>query len=32
MTTLSYREYVARIEFDGEGEIFVGRISVRTVR
>lgn len=27
MTILRYREYVARIEFDGEDEILVGRIA-----
>jgi predicted HicB family RNase H-like nuclease len=27
MTTLTYNGYTARIEFDGEDEIFVGRIA-----
>ncbi|WP_165214455.1 type II toxin-antitoxin system HicB family antitoxin [Affinirhizobium pseudoryzae] len=27
MTTLTYHGYTARIEFDGEDEIFVGRIA-----
>jgi predicted HicB family RNase H-like nuclease len=27
MNSLSYKGYVARVEFDGEDEIFVGRIA-----